>query len=235
MSESVSSMSIMTNIFTNPGTAFSDIKVNNPILMPLFTLLVAQSLLVIFMYSNVDYQWYVDEMITRASDTDTSQEDIANMRKGLEMMSGTTTGLLGAVFGSLFIMVMYSVMALYFVIISAISNDGIKFKQWFSFISWTSMPAVLGILAGYVVVFTSSNGQFLPESINPLSLNELFFNMDPAKGIGAVLAGTSVTAFWTFALMVIGYSSWTGKKVAVSVSIIAALYTVTYGIWIALV
>ena len=235
MSESVTSLSIMSNIFTNPQTAFDEIKIKYPVILPLLTMLILQAALVIFMYMSVDYKWYIDEMVQRLTTADAKQEEIAAMRQGMEMMSGTTTGILGAVFASLFIAAMYSVMALYFVIISAISNDGLKFKQWYSFVAWTSIPGIIGILAGFVMVLTASNGQIMPEALNPLSLNELIFNMDATKGIGAVLAGTSITAFWSFALMVIGYAKWTGKSTAISTAIIFALYAVTYGIWIAIV
>jgi hypothetical protein len=235
MSESVTSLSIMTNIFTNPQTAFDEIKIKYPILLPLFTLILLQAALIILMYTTIDYKWFVDEMVQRVTDADSNQEDIDAMRNGMEMMSATTTGIVGAVFASLFIAAMYSVMSLYFVIISAISNDGLKFKQWYSFVAWTSMPGIVGMLAGFVMVLTASNGQIMPEAINPLSLNELIFNIDSTKGLGAVLAGTSITAFWSFALMVIGYAKWTGKSTAVSVAIIFALYAITYGIWFALV
>ncbi len=235
MSESATSMSIMTNIFTNPQTAFDEIKIKYPVIVPLFTMILLQAALLILMYMSIDYKWYVDEMVQRATTADSKQEDIDAMRQGMEMMSATTTGILGAVFAVLFIAVMYCVMALYFVIISAITNDGIKFKQWYSFIAWTSMPATIGILAGFVMVLTSSNGQIMPESLNPLSLNELFFNMDATKGLGAVLAGTSITAFWSFALLTIGYAKWTGKSTTISAAIIFALYAFTYGIWFSVV
>ena len=235
MSESVTSMSIMTNIFTNPQTVFDEIKIKYPVMLPLFSMIILQAALIMMMYMSIDYKWYIDEMVQRVTTADSKQEDIDAMRQGLEMMSATTTGIIGAVFASLFVAAMYCVMALYFVIVSAISNDGFKFKQWYSFIAWTSMPAIIGILAGFVVVLTASNGQIMPESLNPLSLNELFFNMDATKGLGAVLAGTSITAFWSFALMVIGYAKWTGKSTAVSAAIIFALYAFTYGIWFAIV
>jgi hypothetical protein len=236
MSESVNSMSIMSNIFTNPQTAFDEIKIKYPIILPLLTLIILQAALLIVMYMSIDYKWYVDEMVQRMTTADSNQEDLDAMRQGMEMMSATTTGIIGAVFASLFIAAMYSIMSLYFVIISSITNDGFKFKQWYSFIAWTSMPAVIGLLAGFVMVLTASNGQIVPESINPLSLNELIFNMDATKGgIGSILAGTSITAFWSFALMVIGYAKWTGKSTTVSAAIIFALYAVTYGIWFAIV
>ena len=172
MNDSTNSMSIMSDIFTNPQKALDDIKVDYPILLPLLTIVVINAALVLLLFMNIDYQWYIDEMIQRVSTADTSQEDIANMRKGFEMMSANTTGMMGAVFGAIAIVVMYAVMTLYFVIISAITNDGYKFKQWMPFVVWTSMPSIIGSLAGIVVIFTSSNGQIMPESINPLQQKE---------------------------------------------------------------
>jgi len=235
MSSSTNSITILTDIFTNPNKAFEDIKVDYPKLFPILTIIVLNAALVLLLFMNIDYQWYIEELVQRLSNADSSQEEIADMRKGLEMMSANTTGAMGAVFGGIAILVMFVVMTLYFVIISAITNDGLKFKQWFSFVSWTSMPSVIGTLSGFVVVLTSSNGQIMPEAINPLSLNELFFGLDATKGIGAILAGTGITAFWTFALMIIGYANWTGKTKGMSVVVISALYAVSYGLWFLMV
>lgn len=231
MSESNNSLSIISDIFTSPNKAFEDIKVNYPIMLPLFTVLILNAAMVILLFMSLDYQWYVDELVQRATTAESTQEEIAAMRNAFGAMSATTTGLIGGIFGAIFLALMYAVMALYFVMMSAINNDGYKFKQWMSFISWTSLPSIIGTLASFVVILSSSNGQIAPESINPLSLNELFFGLDATKGIGSMLAGTGITTLWTFALMVIGYSKWTNKSMAMSAIVITCLYSFAYGIW----
>ncbi|MDQ7050850.1 MAG: YIP1 family protein [Enterobacterales bacterium] len=127
--------------------------------------------------------------------------------------------------------IMYVVQSVYFVIMSNIYGDGIEFKQWYSFISWSSLPNLVAILASFAYLATSSNAQIAPDSINQLSLNELIFGLEPSKGIGKLLSTLHLAQFWSFAVMTIGYSQWTKKPVVKSASIVLTPYVIFYIAW----
>ena len=76
MSETTSSMSIMTNIFTAPEKAFKDIQQAYPILLPLLTLIIAQAVVAVLLFSNIDFEWYVDHMVElTAGDLSRAEQD----------------------------------------------------------------------------------------------------------------------------------------------------------------
>lgn len=229
MTESPSSISILSNIITSPQQAFKDMRQSYPVLLPLLIILFVNALVITLLYTNIDYEWYVDHMVeAQAGELSKAEQDQA--RAAFQMMSPsimTGVGVAGVIIG---ISAIYCVISLYFVIVSNITNDGFQFKQWFSFISWSSIPSIVGALASIVVIITSSNGQISPESINPLTLNELFFGLNGLKGIGSILATTDITMFWSIVLMTIGYAQWTEKSIGKAFAIVILPYLIYYGI-----
>ncbi|WP_444994578.1 YIP1 family protein [Aliikangiella sp. IMCC44359] len=228
-SSTSSSISILTNIITSPQQAFKDIQHAYPILLPFLAVVLMNAVVVILLFASIDYEWYVDHMVeAQAGELSRAEQD--QTRAAFEMMSPSLMSGFGAGGVIVGIGIMYSVMALYFVIVSNVTNDGFQFKQWFSFISWTSIPTLIGALASLVIIITSSNGQFAPESINPLTLNELFFGLNPLKGVGSILAKVDITMFWSIALMTIGYAQWTEKSIGKAFGIVILPYLIFYGI-----
>ena len=229
MSDSTSSLSILSNIFTAPERAFKDIQQSYPILLPLLLIIAAQAIVAVLLFSSIDFEWYVDYMVeATAGDKSGAEQD--QIRQGFEMMSPTTMSAMAVVGSAIGIPVIFAIFSLYFVIVSNITNDGFQFKQWFSFICWTSLPMLVDVLASIMTILTASNGQFAPESINPLTLNELFFGLDAMQGLGNIMASTSITLLATISLLTIGYAKWTEKSLAKSFMIIMVPYVIYYGI-----
>jgi len=224
-----SSFSILTTIFTEPQKAFKDIQYSYPVLLPLLSIIALNAILVIMLFASIDFEWYIDHMV-EISAGEASKAEQDQVRQGLSLFSPTAMGSMGAVGAAIGILVIYCLMAFYFVIVSNISNDGFQFKQWLSLVSWSSIPTLVGTLAAFVVILTTSNGQIVPEALDPLSLNELFFGMDPVKGLGNILASTNITLFWSIALLTIGYAKWTEKTIAKSFLIIILPYVFYYGV-----
>jgi len=227
--KSPSSWIILSNIVTTPEKAFKDMQADYPVLFPLFTLILLNIAMMALLFANMDFQWYVDYMV-EATAGDASKAEQDQVRQGLEMFGSTGLAgiaILGAAIG---IPIIFCLFALYFMIISSVRNDGFQFKQWFSFVSWTSIPSLIGVFAAIVVIMTSSDGQLAPEKLNPLSLNELFFGMNAVQGVGNILASTDLTMIWTVALMTIGYAKWTQSSYAKSFATIIAPYVVLFGV-----
>lgn len=225
----VSNMSILLNIFTAPQKAFEDIEKRYNFLLPLLSLTLFNAVLIIFLYSNIDYEWFVDYMVqAQAGELTNAEQD--QQRQAMEMLSPGTMGAIGAISVAIFLAIMFCIYSAYLVIVSNITNDGFQFKQWFSLVTWSTMPSLVSTLAQYVVILTSSNGQIAPETLNPLSLNELFFGLDAISGVGSILATTDITMFWSIALLSIGYSKWTKKSYANSLIIVLIPYILYYSV-----
>ena len=225
-----SSLTILGNIFTAPSEAMTQVQERYSVALPLLTILIATVAVFLYYYSAVDYQWYVDHMVeVSAGELSKSEQETA--RAGLEMMSQSTMSWAAGISSAIFIAIVFVIQAVYFVIVSNITNDGFQFKQWMSFVCWTSMPALVAFLAIAVYILSSSNGQIPPESLNPISLNELFFNLDATKGFGQILGSIDLTKFWTIYIMTIGYQKWTNKSMQTSAMIVLIPFIAIYGIW----
>ncbi|MGX5173441.1 YIP1 family protein [Aliikangiella sp. IMCC44653] len=229
MDNNPSSISILNNILLSPQKAFADLTVNYPVLLPMGLVLVLNALLVVTLFTNIDYQWYTDHMVQLQAGELSKAEQTAT-RQAFEMMSPGVMAGIGAVSSALFMGVIFCLLALYFVIVSNVTNDGFQFKQWLSFVSWTSIPSLIAVLASFMVIFTSSNGQIAPESLNPLSFNELFFGLNAISGVGNILATSDITMLWSIGLMIIGYSAWTKKTMLNSSFIVLLPYVLYFGI-----
>ena len=220
---------IFSNIVAAPQKAYLGIQNNYPVLFPLLSIILLNVLMILFLYASIDYEWFIDHMVElQGDDLSTAEKD--QTRQALGMMSPSMMGGIGAISVAVILPIVFSIQALYFVIVSGITNDGFQFKQWFSFTAWSSIPSLIGTLASFVVILTASNGQIAPESVNPLTLNELFFGLNPIKGAGSILASTDISIFWILALMTIGYSQWTDKTLAKSFLIVSLPFVLYYGV-----
>ena len=150
----------------------------------------------------------------------------------MSMMPQGTMAVIYGITSMISIGVMYLLHAVYFLIVSKVNGDGFEFKQWLSFVSWTSLPAALAFIAMFVMMFSSENMQIAQEALNPLSLNELFFGMEPSKGMGRLLSSLHFPQFWSLAVMVIGYKAWTNKSMMSSALVVLMPFVVIYLAWL---
>ncbi|MBV1908690.1 MAG: YIP1 family protein [Kangiellaceae bacterium] len=223
-------LAILTNIFTSPSTAMGQIQTNYSVAFPMLLVILLSAVVWFSYYSMVDYEWFVDYIVeTTAGDLSKSEQD--QTRAGMSMMPQSVMGSITAVTAAIAVALIYVVQAVYFLIVSNVNNDGYEFKQWLSFVTWTSLPVLLTILAMFAMLFSSSTGQIAPDALNPLSLNELIFGLDPSKGIGKLLSTIHLPQLWSLAIMVIGYSVWTKKSTSASSMIVLTPFVLFYVGW----
>jgi Yip1 domain len=223
-------LNILSSIFTNPTKAMTDVQERYTVAFPLLIMMALAGAVWISYFSFIDYQWFADYSVDiAAGDKSKAEQDQA--RAGFEMMSPTVMGGLYAVGGAIGVAIIYVIQSVYFLIVSNINNDGYQFKQWLSFVSWTSMPTILTILAMFMMVFTSKSGQIAPDALNPLSLNELIFGLEPSKGLGKILSTIHLPQLWSWAIMVIGYKTWTKKSTASSAMVVLTPFALIYLAW----
>jgi len=223
-------MTIFSNLFTAPSLAMTQVQQRYNVLFPLFVMILMTALVMVAYFVVLDYAWYLDFLVeTTAGELSKAEQD--QQRSIMEMMSKPVMGSIAVVTSMVGIAVIYVIQAVYFLIVSNVNNDGYQFKQWFSFISWTAMPALLAILAMFVFLFSSSNGQIAPDSMNPLSLNELFFGLESSKGLGKLLSTIHLPQLWSFAVMVIGYQSWTKSSTVKSAFVVLTPFVLIYLGW----
>jgi hypothetical protein len=229
-SPATGNLTILTNIFTSPANAMTQVQERYSVAFPLLLTIILTGVVWFCYYTMIDYQWFIDYMVeTSAGELSKAEQD--QTRAGISMMSPTVMGSVTAITAGIAIALIYVIHSVYFLIVSNINGDGYEFKQWLSFVSWTSMPILLTILAMFAMIFASSSGQIAPDALNPLSLNELIFGLEPSKGLGKMLSSIHLPQLWSWAIMVIGYKTWTKKSMASSAMIVLIPFAMFYLGW----
>ncbi|WP_196137418.1 YIP1 family protein [Aliikangiella sp. G2MR2-5] len=231
--ESPSNLTIISNLLTSPAQAYKDIQASYSILFPIslfFVLMVVSTLLYM---NSIDFEWFVEYQVEQAG-ADLSNAEKDAMRANLTMMSPMIQGVIGSVFAVIGYAILFALYSAYYVINSNISNDGYDFKQWFSFLTWSWIPKCLLLVMTIVIILLSDNGQITQDSLNPISLNALFFNLSPGTGMGSLLSNIDLVTFWSWAIMAIGYQTWTKCSTAKAWIITLLPYVVVYSVWAAI-
>jgi hypothetical protein len=230
MSEPTNNMSIMTNIFAEPQIAFKNIRQEYPVIFPLSFFLVLLVVVTLTYTANVDYEWSIEQNVEMLAGDKTKAEQDA-VRAQMTLMEPMTQAIVGSIVTVVGYLILFCLYAAYYLVNSNINNDGYDFKQWLSFISWTWLPKCVVLLISLVIVLISDDGQITQNSLNPISLNSLFFDLSPFSGLGSMLTTIDLSTFWTVGLMIIGYKSWTESSLSKSIMIVLTPYIIVFGIW----
>jgi len=225
MSQSNSVIGTLTNIFVAPEKAYGSLKDKPSVAFPLLMLCILNGLLLLYYYTQVDFNWLIEHLVQlEAGDKSPAEQE--GMRDGMRLLGSTGLGVISAISVAVFLAIILVLQATYLVIVSNVVGDEIKFKQWLAFASWSMMPTLVGTFASYVSIAIESSAQIAPESINPISLNALFFNLPINDDLGAVLAQTDLSLLWAYALMVLGYHHWTKRSLIKSAVIVLTPFIV---------
>jgi hypothetical protein len=220
----------LVNIFLEPRKTLDDLRAHAAWWwLPLLLVLVLSMLFQVWYASRVDVSWFADQTLAPSAanmTADQLRDARARFTPGSMMVFG--------IIGSVFLVIWYLIQALYFMLAAKVGGwQQQGFGNWLNFISWTSMPAVLGFVASAAYMLSTSSRQISPVDIDVTSLNTLLFHVPYAHSGQALASSLRITTIWSWLLMTIGVSAWTGKDMVKSA--IAALlpYLVCYAIWIA--
>jgi hypothetical protein len=211
MADSASS-NVLVNIFTAPSVAFAAIKERPNPWLPLLIVVVGYCVVSFVYLQVVDLPWLMDRQLSQAGNL--TDEQRAQAVEGALRISPTVYGAIGAVSTSISIVAVLALVALYFTGVSFATNDGVRFRQWFAMIVWSTMPVVFGLLATFVNLLVN-DARFLPqESLNPLSFGQLLaIDSEGTPIVQRILLSLDITATWGIVLQVIGYQVFTQRSI----------------------
>jgi hypothetical protein len=217
-----STINNVANIFAAPTEAFRALKERPTFLLPLLVMLLGTCALIMWYYSSVDIAWFYETNL-EAAGTEMPPEAQENLIEQLSRTPPMVIGAFAAASSSLIVLLILLLMAAYLSVLSLMTNDGYKFKYWFSLVCWASFPIVLGTLAS-MVNLAVSDVTFLPaQQINPLSFSSLLgLDVTRTDFLSRVMQSTDVTSLWALVLMTLGYSQWTGKSIGTAALIVTA-------------
>lgn len=221
-------MSHLINIFLEPAKVFADLKEKPSFWLPLLLVALLGAVSTTTYFLTVDPEWFADHQVAQMQ----AQRDMsaAEVEQAKQFMPGARAS---AYFGGpmvlLFVGIMFSVMALYFLLAGKVTGNQVGFRRGLSLTAWSSMPMVLGNLVVLGAILTSSN-QTSFESLQLLNVDPLLVQL-PLDHDWLMLARSfSLLNFWVWFLAALGWKTWfrTGWGQAVTVAVLPSL--VIYGV-----
>lgn len=192
------------DVIVSPGEAFARLREQPRLLFPLVVLVALTCGTVLWYYRAVDLAWLVETQMQAAAP---DQQPPAALEGGaVATVIGTVATVLAG--GSLVLALV--LWAAYLAFISMLTNDGLRFRLWFSLVAWCSLPMAFAQLATAVNLLVSDVSRLSPQHLNPLSFVNLL-GLDTADA-GGFVSSLDPTMLWTLALVALGYQAWTGRS-----------------------
>lgn len=229
MNASASALGTLLNIFLEPKKAMEDIRGHNGWLWyPVLIVIVLGALFQLWYANRIDVAWFADQTLAPKA-AEMTADQLRDARARFTTGSMEFFGILGTVG----FFVWYLLQALYFTLIAKMGGYKEQgFGTWLSFISWTSLPAVLGLVVSGAYMLTTSTRQLSPVDIDLVSLNTLLFHVPYGHSGQFIASSLRLTTIWSWVLMIVGMSVWTGKSVGKAAMVVLAPYAVMYAVFV---
>jgi len=236
MTTMTSSPMALLDIYVAPSNVFKQLKENKKWAWLGLLLMVAISGIASMLFFNgMSPEWIVEQQLAHAGDM-SAQE--AEQAKDAMIQFAQYTGVMGAVMGAIFILIMSGVIAGYNMLIGnalAETKPDFKYGDWFSFTLWSSMPAVINTL-GFMILFLTATTAELPLDMpNYASLNQLVLNYLPGDALYTWAESLNLFSLWSIFLTMVGFQYCCNMSLLKSVMAAALPYVVIFGVWFALV
>lgn len=220
----------LANIFFEPRNTLSGLRERPGLVwLPFLLLLGAFAAFQAWYCLRVDASWFAD--ITLAPDAakytaDQLRDAHARFTTGSMLFFGVGVNGVG-------LALWFLLQGLYFFLVAKLGGYKVQgFGNWFNFICWTNLPALLGFAASAVYMLTTDSRQINPMDLDVTSLNTLLFHVQYAHNGFFIASSLRLTVIWSWILMVIGMSAWSGKDLKRSALVVLAPYAVLYAVFI---
>lgn len=222
-------------VITNPKQLFESIKEDHGFAVPKILILVSVGVCSALSLYALDFESMVELRIAEyeqelRSMAQTQEEISAELEQVRQASASEPDGMLlfvYLIFDPLLIYVLILLWTIYFKIVASVMNLGGRFRDWHAFVWWTRVPVAIGAIVTLV-------GNFL---LNPSSLADLNFlsfsnllDLQPMVGLGQLLSTFDLISVWIIIVAGIGFSTWTGKPLGISILISAMPVVVLFAL-----
>lgn len=215
------------NILVSPSEAFTELQQRPRKLFPLALLLLGSITVMLWYFSVMDFDWYIDDLLTT---TNVDADDLEEAREQMSSMGKNTFMVLGILAATVTILLFQVIQAGYLALISALTGDGQKFSNWFSLVLWTALPSLFAIAGTIVTILLSTNGQLSSYDLNPLTLGNLGMESSNSS-LTTLLNSVDVTMAWSIGLLVMGYKQWLETSLRKALTIVLSPYLLILVVW----
>ncbi len=222
-------ISVYTSLLYDPRSGIKA-ALNQKIWTLFFPLLLAilfTALINIYYYNLVDMEWLVKQMAANVpkEQKQTILESVTKTRLvGISLVGVFTLTILINLFRSF----------VYWVALKIKGNDE-RFVRLFAIVMWSTAPLLIILPASIINIYFNSNMGMLPNDVNPVSLNQLYFKFAGDSAWGQLLSTFSLINIWELFLIVIGLRVATSLSALQSFFIAILPEAIVYGLWVAFI
>lgn len=219
-------VALAVSLPTTPANAFVELRERPRFWFPLLLMVFATAAVSYWYHSTVDVEWLKSVLVSNNGNMTPEQSAAA-----LNMITRTTLVWSSLVGTFIIIPVIFLFHAVILLLTAKVTKAPLGFKYWFTLVCWTSLPALLGLLVGAILLALSDTTQISPGVLQALSLNELIFHRpegSPGKGL---LDTLSIPAFLSWTLMIIGVKTWSQRSWEFSAAFVLVPLAVIFGLW----
>lgn len=219
-------MSQLINIFLEPGKVFAGLKDKPSFLVPALVVVLATTLSGLLYFFNVDPEWFSNYQLQAAAQ-DMSKAELEQARQF--MPGARTLGYISAVTTPIVFAIIFSLLALYYMLAGKISGNPTSFRHGLSLAAWSSMPMVLGAVIAIIGVYTSSPQSSL-ESMQLLNVDPLFVQLETGHPWATLARSFSLLNLWVWFLAALGWKTWYRTGWGQALFVVLLPYVVIYGV-----
>ena len=221
-------ISLSINVLTAPTEAFRVIKEWPTSLFPLALVVLSTLLVTGWYFAILDYDWYIDDTLSQFPDF--TEAELEEARQGMQALSPNNMMWITLLSSGVSLLVLYLIQTSYLSLVSALQGDEIRFKQWWSLVAWTNIPALFLSISMAVNILLNPNGQLSILELNGLTL--LSLGMEPDNpSLNRIFATINLAMIWNLTLLVMAYRQWLNSSIVKSMTIVLAPYLLIFGIW----
>lgn len=219
-------MSQLIDIFLEPGKVFAGLKDKPSFLVPALIVLLATTASAVLYFFNVDPEWFTNYQLQAAA----QEMSKAELEQARQFMPGARMmGYITLVTTPIFFAIIFSLVALYYMLAGKISGNPTGFRHGLALSAWSSMPMVLGAVISIVGIYTSSP-QSSMESMQLLNVDPLFVQLETGHPWAMLARSFSLLNLWVWFLAALGWKTWYRTGWGQALFVVLLPYVVIYGV-----
>lgn len=214
-----------------PRRAFTEMDARPRFWWPLLLVVLATAALSLWYMSVVDLEWLVDQQLRQsAAAASMTDEEIARVARAAASQRGLRMGV-GTAITMVAVAIFLVLTAVYYLLAGKVTGTERSFRHWLALASWSALPTALALIPAGAALLTASSNQISQESLQPLSLNALYFDRQPGDPGYALLSNLNLLQLVSLYLAAFGVKVWSARSWLFSIVFTGLPYVLIYGTW----
>jgi hypothetical protein len=209
----------ITGVFFDPKKTFEDIARRPSWIVPLVLIIIASLAMSMTMSQKIGW----DRIVRHSMETSSRSQQMTPEQREQAIATGVKIASIIAYAAVIFVPVVFAIMAgVLLGVASGIFSAGVRFKQVFAVVCYSSLTGLVSTILTIVVLFLKNPDEFNIQ--NPLAFNPgAFMDPDKSKGLYSLATSLDLFSFWTILLMATGIKAAAGKKLSFGTALFAVV------------